>query len=353
MHNLLEKIKDFLSANGWTVNLWADDTSSYLAHASFDYTGGKRLHVQKTASDATVMYFNFRSVTAGVVVEEHNSGLSVQYNDYYAGELRGIMMNGSTGYNVSNSWDKQPGAPVHTDSDSLGSCVQAIPTGTNNVYFFQNGDTVSVVIDLGSGYFNHMYFGCLAKAGSYTGGQFWSTSTEGYQPGYSYNYLSGTPFTRDENRASPFMWKLNAGYVSSAVYYDADSLAGWRFGGSSGAGGGGQSYKLHPGAQSPYQDPENIGQALVISNFIYTRQPNAFNGQAVMMPLYMMAKKSNDRWVYLGTPEGVRVINMSSFPNAGEFTISPDTWKVFPAHTRTESGTTNLYGTAGIAVKKS
>ena len=47
--NLLEKIRAFLSSNGWTELLWADDTSGYQSWSGLDYTEGKRLHVKKTS----------------------------------------------------------------------------------------------------------------------------------------------------------------------------------------------------------------------------------------------------------------------------------------------------------------
>jgi hypothetical protein len=89
-----------------------------------------------------------------------------------------------------------------------------------------------------------------------------------------------------------------------------------------------------------------------MSIFAYTRCPNAFNGLAVMIPLYIFCQNANDRWSFLGIPEGVRAINLSNYSPTDEEAYEADIWKMFPAHRKEESGVTNLNGNVGFAFKK-
>ena len=105
-NDLIDKLRIFLLAEGWTVNLFAAIGAGY------------RLHVQKTASDDTVMYFNFRSAIAetGVtlITEDNVTGAN--------GTVTGLLINGSTGYNVGEIWHHQTGKSIDSNSKSMGMC---------------------------------------------------------------------------------------------------------------------------------------------------------------------------------------------------------------------------------------
>jgi len=352
MHDLLDKIKTFLSNNGWTVNLWTDDTSGFYSPSGVDYTGGKRLHVQKTAGDGTVMYFNFRSVTRGFVFEDYYP-YEIKLNDRYYSEIRGIAINGSTGFNAGNSWSYQPGAPVGTSNKSCGGCITELPTsGVNNYFIFQNGDTVTVTVEINVEVYMILSFGCLQKSGIWTGGQFYSASCCSYYPSIYYWYYHPISTTeRDPMRTQFFAYNFNQ-YGSSAVYINLDSIAAWRFAGYPGSfSAATYAKKVNLGSHPPYSSLTGMN-ANHPSNFAITRCPNDFNGLSVMIPLYVFCLKANSRWTFLGTPQDVRAISMSLYSPAQEFTIEADTWKVFPAHRKEESGTTNLNGNVGFAFKK-
>lgn len=348
IHDLLDKIKIFLSSNGWTVNLWDDDITGYYSPSGVDYTNGKRLHIQKTADDGTVMYFNFRSVTRGFVFEDYYQN-TPQINGRYYSEIRGIAINGSTGFNAGNSWGYQPGAPVGSSSKSCGGCITELPTsGTNNYFIFQNGDTVTVIVEIDTEVYMMLSFGCLQKSGTWTGGQFYTTSCCSYHPSYFYWYISGT--TRHEFKIQHLAYNLY-NYGSSAVYLNLDSVAAWRFSGYPGSYISGYAQKINLGGQAPYVSlTGRCGNHL--SCFALTRCPNDFNGLSVMIPLYVFCLKANSRWTFLGTLQDVRAISMSNYTSAQEFTIEADTWKVFPAHRKEEPGITNLNGNVGLAFKK-
>lgn len=359
--NLLEKIRAFLGSNGWTENLWADDTSGYQTFSGLDYTDGKRLHVKKQAADSTWMYFNFRCVKKGMIFGNASS-VGSKMNDRYYGELRGIGINGSTGYDVGEKWDEQPGAPIAgvlSPPNSIGGGMHEIPdSGTNNYYIFQNGDTVIVMAEIYSGCFMYLGFGCLAKSGVYTGGQFYSASMDSYMPSYIFHFgYSGTARNKKRTQFLGCNWVSNfAG--SGGIYLDIDGDADWRHSGNEGNQTTEKGKYIHFAGHCPYGDLDDDGfdeeDAFEFNSRVYSHCPNHFNGVAVLSPLYVFCKRATDRWSYIGRAEGVRVMNVSLYNFGDEMTIESDTWKIFPAYAKIDERAeiTNLLGQVGFGFRK-
>ena len=354
MHDFLDKIRSFLFSNGWSVNSWIADEQGYESWTGLTYVGAKRLHVQKQAADNTWMYFNLKSVTRGVIFEDRYPNNYTQNGRYYA-EIRGIGINGSTGYSAGSSWDKQPGAPMAgATGKSIGACVTEIPTsGVNNYYAFQNGDTVMIVAEiLPSGTFMFLCFGCLKKAGVITGGQFYFASCDSYFPSFNYHFgYNGT--TRNNHRTQIFAHNLtNEG--AGGIYFNADSSADWRHNGKEGSAITDKAYYLRVAGNAPYNNPNAEG-GRHFNNFCYTRCPNHFNGVSVLSPIYIFTKRADGRFSYIGRPDGVRAINISAYSPAEEMSIESDVWKIFPALTKQDERAeiTNLYSYIGFAFLKS
>lgn len=336
MHDLLGTVKTFLQTNGWTINKWELDEQGYRSWEGLDYTGAMRLHIQKTASDSTVMYFNFKSVKRGVIFEDYKDYTS-SINERYYSEIRGIGINGSTGYSAGNSWDKQPGYPVSKGtSKSIGACITEVPvSGTNNYYIFHYTDSCVIVTQIGANRFMYLAFGLLEKSGVYTEGQFYAGSVESYQPSYQYWYESSN--RRNVWRAA-FLGNVVDGYsnVDStfAIYLNIDGSAAWRHNGQEGNGDTLVVNSLQTGVQVPYSGIGGSGYpryTVNLNEFIYSRSPNHFNGVSILAPAYIFVKRATERYTYIGRPEGVRVINRSLYNSGAEFSIGTDTWKVFPA----------------------
>lgn len=353
MHNLLDKIRSFLLSNGWSVNLWASDEQGYRSWVGLDYTGAKRLHVKKQAADDTWMYFNFKSVTRGVIFQDDFSQNNLMNNRYYS-EIRGIGINGSTGYDAESSWDKQPGAPVAgTTTKSIGASITEIPaSGANNYYIFQNGDTVVVAAEISpSGTFMFLSFGCIEKAGAITGGQFYFASSDSYFSAYHYqNGYNGT--TRGAYRVQ-FLAHNITDEGAGGIYFDADSDVDWRHNGSEGTQITGKAYYLRVAGNAPYNSPDGAG-GRHFNNFCYTRCPNHFNGVNVLSPIYIFTKRANGRFSYIGILSGVRAVNVSMYSPAEEVSIESDVWKIFPALTKQDERAeiTNLCSYVGFAFLK-
>lgn len=339
MHDLLGTIKSFLETNGWTINKWEADAQGYQSYTGLDYTGAMRLHVQKTASDSTVMYFNFKSVKRGIIFGDHYDSSSQKNGRYYS-EIRGIGLNGSIGYDGEESWDEQPGYPVSKGtSKSVGACITELPGsgGSYNYYIFHSTDSCVIVVQIGDNRFVYLAFGLLIKSGVYIGGQFYAGTVESYWPSYRYWYESAG---RREPWRAAFLGNAVDGYAykisTLAVYLDVDDSAAWRHNGKEGSDDSAVIANLQTGAQVPYShtnEPNSTQRqyAINFNEFIYDRSPSHFNNVSILAPVYIFVKRATERYTYIGRPEGIRVLNRSPYISGAEFSIVSDTWKVFPA----------------------
>lgn len=355
MFDLLGTIKTFLETNGWTINKWELDEQGYKTWTGLDYTGAMRLHIQKTASDSTIMYFNLKSVKRGIIFGDHDTG-GQKTNDRYYSEIRGIGLNGSTGYDAGEKWDEQPGYPVNKGtSESMGACITEVPIGeTYNYYIFQYTDSCVVVVQIGDNRFMYLAFGLLTKSGVYTGGQFYAGSIQSYRPSDWYWYGYQAEATNRRSWRSAFLANLldDAGLTENstfAVYLDVDGSASWKHNGQEGSDDVSYTINLQTGVQAPYtciDDARGISyQRLAISfnEFIYNRSPNHFNGVSILAPAYIFVRRTTKRYTYIGRPEGIRVINRILYNPEDEFSIGDDTWKIFPAFDIEDENPTIMY----------
>lgn len=324
--DLLDKLRVFLVAQGWTVNGWADDTYNYSTPSGIDGTG-KRLHVQKNAADGTVMYFNFRSAIRGLVV---SNSFATSMSGRYYGELTGIAVNGSTGYNGSSHWDQQPGAPAFANGVVELSTV-AIPS----YHFFADGDTVNVVVEYGAGKYQFLSFGCLEKQGAYTGGQFFSgsfASDQFYRNWTVSGWYVPHYFTNTDS----------AGGISGSVYVNVDGTASWRKADST------TKEIVMPCVAGQRANATYMRGGLC--NFFWSKSPNFYNGLAAMGVLYVLLKRSDGNYSLLGWPKNIRSLNIVNYAAGQELTYGSETWLVFPASLEDETQTLNK--NVGFAYKK-
>lgn len=326
-NDLIDKLRIALLAESWTV----DDFSAVGA--------GYRLHVHKTLG-GEVCYFNFRSAIAEtgttLITEDNMAGAD--------GTVTGIIMNGSTGYDAGELWHKQPGYPLNGDSKSYGCCmtpmsVSAIPA----YYFFFNGDSVHIVVEITAGKFQFMSFGMFVKQGTYTGGRYFSASIGSYRPVGDY---MGTDSSRSQYAPRYLTLSGYAGYdvVNGAVYITADSTTSWRrcsytaehqivFSAVGGGGNGGYD--------------EYCRRAFC--SMFWSKAPNFYNTMAAMAPIYTFLKRDDDNYSLLGWPEGVRFLNVTNYDSGDEVPYGDETWVVFK-NDGVNNAQTNPY--AGFAFLK-
>jgi hypothetical protein len=317
-HNLLDKVRTFLVANGWTQNGWADDGT------------GKRLHVSKGG-----LYFNFRSA-----VNERVFPYAYYSSSGYA-YVTGIALCGSTGYDGGEAWDEQPGGPIFNyNSCTWGVCAKDISGAVPAYHLFTLGaNSVCLVVEYQSGKFQYLVWGELDKseAGTYTGGQFVAGSRSAAAA--SYGGLGPTGI---------FGYQ---GYPDDtamlAVRMDIDSITEyWWPGGNYVTRYGNATRLVRANGLSGALEPESASQYGLEAPLIRAT-PNAFNGLTPLFPIPIIAERASDKWSYIGRVPNTRMLNMTNYSAGDEVTFGSDTWKVFPQHSKTDT-----YPEAGLAILK-
>lgn len=320
-NDLIDKLRIFLVADSWTV----DDFSSVGA--------GYRLHVHKAASDATNMYFNFRSAIAEtgttLITENNNGGAS--------GTVTGLIINGSTGYDAGELWHHQPGKCENGSSQSYGGCMTAMSVSAIPAYyFFSTGDSVHIAVETTAGKFQFISFGMLYKQGTITGCQYFSASFSTHEPTTEY---AGT-----QVYSPKYFTVLVAGSSSGSVYITADGTTSWRRTDSS---------STVPEIAFPCVSGQSIGNSVYskggIASFFWQKSPNAYNAMAAMCPIYTFLLRSDNNYSLIGWPEGVRFLNVTNYTSGDELTYGAESWVVFNADSMAIAPV-NLY--CGFAFKK-
>lgn len=340
---LLEALKDFLLANGWTINRW-DDIDHYYGTLRAEFSAlGKQLCVTKTNSDGESMFFNFRSCNRVYAIGNFSTGSSYGGPIYYEGETTGIAGNASTGYDAGLRWDIQPGFISTSSGVSYGSCITGIFSSCN-YWFVQNGDTVIIIAEVDADMFVTMAFGTLQKQGSIPdSAMFISASHGSYAPQTDFYYKRNRTFGIGSISDTPNPQASGAMYVSGIDGHTEWLPVNYNARGSS-SGGGVTEYFM--GMLSSPSKTSNQGLLL---EFILQGSPNNFSQITPMWPIYQLMKRSGTSvYSMFGVPEGVRAINMSALNSKAEIIIGTDTWKVFPLVSKT--GINYTPGVPGIAV---
>lgn len=127
-YDLLDVLRAFLVAEGWTVNRWAVVDTYQTLNVSFDLGSGTK-------------YFNFYARTDEI---------------YYSM---------STGY-AAVSWGSQPG--------ESGSGIWDLQTAGAYVGYeiYYSDNVIFMPVEISSGAFMHLVFGEITKYGTYNGGEF-------------------------------------------------------------------------------------------------------------------------------------------------------------------------------------
>lgn len=311
-NDLIDKLRVALLAEGWTVDAYGADGTGY------------RLHVHKTLSGESC-YFNFRSAIneKGSTITEDN------YNSAGYGEVTGILVNGSTGYDAGQAWHKQTGYAQNSNysNKSFACCmtpmsVSAIPA----YYFFFVEDSVHIVVEITAGKFQFMSFGLLNKQGTFTGGQYFTASLDSYYPQYVYNAGNDWYY--------PKYFTVNVGnsLPNGAVRLTADGTTSWRLSGSSGTAYEQIAWPCVSGQQANITYTQGG-----LASFFWSKSPSAYNSMAAMCPIHTLLRRSDVNYSLIGWPDGVRFLNCTNYSAGEELTYGDETWMVFHADSLSQS----------------
>ena len=270
--DLIDKIATFAGANGWTVH--RNTLGSGLRNLSIS-KGGDYVHV-------------FNTGTTDVLVRS-----SVGYD----GGLAGIA---------------QPNQAVSQAQANVG-------TGPfSNVFLFENSSCLFAVIEISSGIFRHLCFGSLVKYGAYTGGTFFDAfylhpSIQPDSPaGASYSHPLFSNWSQNQGAA---------GGVRCDVDGNANYFAPFRYQAA-------YATPVASGAMQAYGAGDYGNRAF---ESFYDRSVNSWSGVTPLQPIKIRVERTGGTyWSEIGHVPAMRFLNMSRFQVGDEFSIGPDTWKVFP-----------------------
>lgn len=326
-HDLLDKLRIFLAANGWTVNMWADDVTSYFTRSGSAGTVGKRLHVSRGS-----LYLNFRSCVRHTVFGKYNTSTTAYTSDgvsVYGSQHTGIAFYMSTGYDGGLAWDMQPGGPrwptETTKSMGAGHRMSgAIPS----YRFFLTNDPFMLVISLEetTAVWRHLILCDVQKYGTWTGGEMFAGSVCMGRPIYS---------------------AINYDLIPLQGYQDADSYdRGLRI------SGGGQSSQGWALGSNDTQDGSLISKVLanVATEAAFTNiyqdftmpllacLPSNFTGILPLLPMHVAQKVAGYAETrLLGEIPGLRLTRMDGHVPGDIITMGASKWMILPV-TYVQSG---------------
>lgn len=307
-HNLLDQFRAFLAANGWTVNSYEVDLSSY--NYTSNSTAGYRLHASR--SGVTI---SLRSCVRAFPFEYHSTSPD---RGVYRSELTGIAAMAGTGYDAGQSWDYQPGAPVTSAGLSVGVSMQ-VGGCTYHFFSWADGPGAAMAVEASPGNWQHLVAGRMLPQGAVAGGEFCAGSREAM-----YANRVGHPFGWAHESPAYSTALVAATVDGERRWFDAKSVCGRRAWWPVTAAGDSAVY-VEAWNRLPRQ-----------------ASPNQFNGVGTLLPLPVFVERDGGLYSPLGVVPGVRELDISLLAPASSWTLGSDEWVVFPLLAKTESDTRGI-----------
>lgn len=293
--NLLDALRLFATANGWTQNLWADVGAD------------KRLHLQKGD-----IYANF-------LAEADNTDLMVQ---------------GSLGFDAGAAWDAQPSAnpAIPRMSDNFHGAI-SWPV-TYWLFLQTDPDSIEVVIRYQPTRHQWIMFGDITKYGTWPGREFYAASRE---------------INSAVDSLSAFAGQESSGQAP-VLFHETGILGTFQ-------GARMRNSTLHAEVDSNVWFANQRGFSTFVSSTrhvwpLVNRSLSAFNGLTTLQPIELYALRPDNHYSPLGRIEHVRYANVLNH-NAGDIIdIGGQKWMLFPWLEKggpTDSTPTTLH--AGMAIK--
>lgn len=302
-NDLLDKLRLFAVANGWSVNRWATAGS------------GRELCLAKGSA-----FFSLRSY----------QNETVPLNGRSDANKTGIAVTGSDGYSAGSGWDRQPGYPQQASGGAKDQYSAYLPFVTSQgpfpaYHLFATGSkTIYLEVEVTTGVFQRLGFGSLdlfnpASAG---GGRFFYAS-------------GGDSSVTDSSAASAWLGAHidNGPYSLEEVPFRAADY-------------GGVSYKPGSCVRAAFGSFDNwCGSQYRVAGSLLTQvcqgggvhdkllrdlSPNPLNGIGILTPNIVSVLRGEEFLSPLGEVPGMRYMDMTNYLPGDEFSLGSDLWKVFP-----------------------
>lgn len=318
-HVLLEAIRDFLTANGWSLDKWAHDASSYATASGSASNEGYRLHVHNGD-----VYLHLRSATrASVYSTVYQSAAIIDGHRQYRCQLTGLALYASDGFNAESPWDRQGNYPRFQHNDegtSVGSAIRIEPGVTPACHIFLCNNPVSLCISVewSIGKWRHLVAGDVHKFGQYDGGLFCAGSAESYiplEPSANYSFMSGRDGDSVRNSVSS-----GGCYIPSLCPANARS-GGWVY--------------FNQGLSDPRLSNAALTETFYTEAMLRYSAPS-FAGIHPLLPLYLHANKKSGCSVkscIIGEVPGMRITRSDVYKMGEVVRLGDTAWMILPVST--------------------
>ena len=299
VEDLINKVATFATGLGWTVE------RNTIA------TGNRIVSLKRASSD---------------------------YLHIFNTDTTNIRLRASTGINTGVAVASQPGVSTAEAAANCGA-------GPFATVFFMGDNTPSNYIhcafDTGSAIFRHFSLGVIAKIGTWTGGTYFDATF--IEPSVNYNsnptsVFNHVMFGMGANQSTEGGVRCdvdgNTNYFAPITDISNFTTPVVQCGGNNGSG------------LAENRDEEGFHLASI----------NSWSGITPLRPIKMRVERGSGFFSEIGYVPGIRRVNIQRWAVGDEFSIGPDTWKVFPfwrQGTRPSGDTTSAYsGQYGFAFLK-
>jgi len=281
-NDLLDKLRIFAAANGWTVD---------ANGARTDGTTGNFVVMRR----GTAVY--------AVFFTDQGAGSSVDPGPYIGC------------YTYPGPYNSGANAMAQANK-TTGSLCNKMTGPFQAYYFFASGDYLHAVVEISPGLFRHFGVGLLESAGGVTTGAYnhalrWHYGTTEINSAVSQNHA--VPFDSNGSNSGWHGTDVRAdsdGTVPRNVYvFDqaaADPNGGWA---------GWLGSNQHAG--SPVHSLARVA-------------PSTLTGRAVLLPLLVAVDRPSGNVSFVGSPRDMRLTRIDNLAPGASVTIGADTWRVFP-----------------------
>jgi len=327
MNDLMSQLSTFCQANGWTQDQYTAESGGTHGKLSL-HKGTVYVHFQWNSSIAAsiAMYQSLGFISSGTNIWAHTDDSG----------------NGPSTVPIA-TWDN----PTYTGRYRLISEIGAGPY-TSHAFFQGNGveDYVHVVLEFAPYIYRHFGFGILEKSWDWTGGEYAYAHCQTYTPdNYFQDILLPSQGVASSTYANRFATVHAEGLPGEPVNSKWGTFAKFSALNSSWSDRAGE-YQIRFLGGSP---------GGFIGNHFINMPSNAGDG---FLPLnanaifYRDLSPTPDNLYFMGFQPDVRSLNMKSFSPKDEVSVAGDTWVIFPAVRKQNTGDKNESENWGIAYKK-
>lgn len=314
-YDLLDKLRLFLIANGWTVNMYADDASSYFTRSGSASTQGKRLHMSRNGK-----FINFRASTRATVYSQYNNTTNAYTVDgvsQYYSQHTGLAFYRSTGFDAAKSWDNQPGnASWSADTTkSMGAGCRLIGAVPSYRFFLVNEPfMLFIAVEYEVGKFRNLLLCDLQKYGLFEGGELHAGPTGMGTPNQT-TYWDGVPLGENSPDSYGYEYAVRAvGLGASGINWCTGARL--TFGNLVGL-------PLQNHTESSFLGKRDFDFSMLACS------PSNYTGIVPLVPLRIARNFNGTEVQLLGEVPGLKVAR-SGYKTGDIITMGSDRWMIIP-----------------------